>query len=88
MQQDAAARRATTRRHRGRDLQPARPQASYGIAPNTLPSGSAKNISVVAPPPETHEVACTTCGGPLDVVLGARRGVCEHCGRLIDVIGR
>ncbi len=42
----------------------------------------------IAPPPETRAVPCTTCGGPLDVVLDARRVVCEHCGRRVDVIGR
>jgi hypothetical protein len=41
----------------------------------------------IAPPPATRAVPCTTCGGRLDVVLGARRVVCEHCGRLVQVIG-
>ena len=41
----------------------------------------------VAPPPASRAVPCPTCGGPLDVVLGARRVVCEHCGRLVQLIG-
>jgi hypothetical protein len=42
----------------------------------------------LAPPPDTHPVACTTCGGPLDARTGAERVVCDHRGRLTDVIRR
>lgn len=38
------------------------------------------------PPPELRDMPCNRCGGPLAVVAGARRVVCEHCGRLVDVI--
>lgn len=36
----------------------------------------------------TQETSCTHCGGPLELVAGARRVVCDHCGRLVDFIGR
>ena len=35
----------------------------------------------------TREAPCTHCGGPLALVEGARRVVCDHCGRLVDVVG-
>jgi primosomal protein N' len=37
-------------------------------------------------PVATRVTSCTHCGGPFEVVDGARRVVCEHCGRLADVI--
>jgi hypothetical protein len=37
-------------------------------------------------PAATRATSCTHCGGPLQVVEGARRVVCEHCGRLADVL--
>jgi hypothetical protein len=42
----------------------------------------------IVDPPERHTAACARCGGVLDLVAGARRVLCEHCGRLVDVIGR
>lgn len=39
------------------------------------------------PPPATRALPCHRCGGPLDIVEGAKRVVCEHCGRLVDVVG-
>jgi len=42
---------------------------------------------VVLDAPETHATECATCGGALQLVTGARRVVCDHCGRQVDVIG-
>ncbi|MEO6772471.1 MAG: DUF1266 domain-containing protein [Kofleriaceae bacterium] len=33
----------------------------------------------------TRSWPCASCGGPLDLVAGANRVVCEHCGRLVTV---
>ena len=38
-------------------------------------------------PPALRATACTQCGAALAIVDGARRVVCEHCGRLVDVVG-
>ena len=38
-------------------------------------------------PPAVRDTACTQCGAALAIVDGARRVVCEHCGRLVDVVG-
>lgn len=38
------------------------------------------------PPAATRSTNCAHCGGPLEVVAEAKRVVCEHCGRLADVI--
>lgn len=35
----------------------------------------------------TRTWPCASCGAPLELVAGARRVVCEHCGRRVDVIG-
>jgi DNA-directed RNA polymerase subunit RPC12/RpoP len=39
------------------------------------------------PPPEVRAMPCNRCGSPLEILAGARRVVCEHCGRLVDVVG-
>lgn len=46
----------------------------------------AREYTTVAPP-ALHDTACRQCGAVLAIVDGARRVVCEHCGRLVDVIG-
>lgn len=33
----------------------------------------------------TRSWPCASCGGPLQLVVGAKRVVCEHCGRLVTV---
>jgi hypothetical protein len=40
---------------------------------------------VAVPDAPTIEVACTTCGGPLAIVRGAQRVICDHCGRVVGV---
>jgi DNA-directed RNA polymerase subunit RPC12/RpoP len=35
----------------------------------------------------TRTWPCASCGAPLELVAGARRVVCDHCGRRVDVIG-
>lgn len=42
---------------------------------------------VSADPPATRPATCSQCNAPLVIVDGARRIVCEHCGRLVDVVG-
>jgi ribosomal protein S27E len=41
----------------------------------------------VAEPPATRAVRCPRCEEVLDVVVEARRVVCAHCGRPVDVTG-
>ena len=38
-------------------------------------------------PPALRATPCTHCGGPLAIVDGAKRVLCDHCGRLVDVVG-
>jgi hypothetical protein len=41
---------------------------------------------VELPAPATQVLPCNWCAALLEVLEGARRVVCEHCGRLADVI--
>ncbi len=49
-------------------------------------TGLAREYDAV-PQPATRPLPCSRCGGPLAIVTGARRVVCDHCGRLVEVIG-
>ncbi len=42
---------------------------------------------VEADPPASDQAACGGCGAAVGVLVGARRMVCEHCGRKLDVEG-
>ena len=40
----------------------------------------------LVPPAVLRTTSCNLCGGPLEIVDGAKRVVCDHCGRLAGVI--
>jgi DNA-directed RNA polymerase subunit RPC12/RpoP len=50
-------------------------------------AGLTRAYTLVAQTPETRSCPCSRCGATLDVLRDARRVVCDHCGRLADVIG-
>jgi hypothetical protein len=49
-------------------------------------TGLAAADEVVTPPP-TRAARCPRCASALDVVVDAKRMICPHCGRPIDVAG-
>ena len=45
-----------------------------------------KRAYTMLPKIATQSAPCSHCGGPLALVENAKRVVCDHCGRIVDVV--
>jgi predicted RNA-binding Zn-ribbon protein involved in translation (DUF1610 family) len=63
------------------------PMLDEAHAEALLARTNVKNEYVEADPITAGAATCGACGGDVAIMEGARRTVCEHCGRKLDVEG-